>query len=48
VTLSLVAQLCAILMRDAANAELEKKALERKSSQNRLQAFKIGRGLRVS
>ena len=48
VTLSLVAQLCATLMTEAANAEPEKKALERKSGQSSLQAFKIGRGLRAS
>jgi SRSO17 transposase len=48
VTLSLVAQLCATLMTDAANAELGKKALEHQSGQSSLQAFKIGRGLKVS
>jgi SRSO17 transposase len=47
VTLSLVAQFCATLMRETANAELGKKALERQGSQSSLQAFKIGRGLRA-
>ncbi|SRR6266487_1020010 len=48
VTLSLVAQLCATLMTEAANALTGKKVLERKSGQSSLQAFKIGRGLRAS
>lgn len=45
VTLSLVAQLCAMLMQGQANAEQEKKAQMLESCPGSLKAFKIRRGL---
>jgi SRSO17 transposase len=45
VTLSLVAQLCATLMAEQANAEQEKKALEPQPCQSSLRQFKERRGL---
>jgi SRSO17 transposase len=47
VTLSLVAQFCATLMREQANAEQEKKAREPKPGPSSLQRFKSQRGLAV-
>jgi SRSO17 transposase len=47
VTLSLVAQLCATLMAEQANAEPEKKAWEPNCGSSSLQQFKHRRGLVV-
>jgi SRSO17 transposase len=47
VTLSLVAQFCATLMAEQANAEQEKKAWEPKHGQSSLENFKRRRGLAV-
>lgn len=45
ITLSLLAQLCATLMMEQANAEPEKKAWEPKVGPSSLQHFKSQRGL---
>ena len=47
ITLSLVAQVCATLMMDQANAGPEKKAWEPQPSPSSLQHFKSRRGLAV-
>jgi SRSO17 transposase len=47
VTLSLVAQFCATLMAEQANAEQEKNAWELKHGPSSLQTFKRRRGLAV-